>query len=90
MGNNFTPKSLHTVSALANVARHLRTTEAISVGDAIEQAALILGQMGKCDIYKLKAAAVKLLVKEQEKELAALREDNDAMTLRAELREGTA
>lgn len=66
------PKSLHTVTALANVARHLAAVHNLGIGltgleTAVDMAADLLGYGSHvADDYGLKAKAVRVLAKEFE------------------------
>lgn len=59
-------KSLHTITSLTNVARHVILTEPMPTGAeyAVEQAARILGLDGMPDVYGLKAKAAAQLAKQ--------------------------
>jgi hypothetical protein len=57
------PKSLHTVTAWVNVARHLATQNGLSPNNAAHAAAHILGLDEMADSYELKAAVIKQLSK---------------------------
>lgn len=75
---NYLAKSLHTVTALVNLAKHLmaqQPPEWLSLHEAVEQAAAILAP-GKCDRYHLLAAAQNVLIKEQEKAKAQTKAAN--------------
>lgn len=55
-------KSLHTVSVLVNVSRHLMLA-GLTTQRAVEQACVILELEGKPDVYDLKGQALKQLSK---------------------------
>jgi hypothetical protein len=55
-------KSLHTVSVLVNLSRHLMLA-GLSAPKALEQACIILDLADKPDVYDLKGQALKQLSK---------------------------
>lgn len=57
------PKSLHTVTAWANVARFLATQNGLSPNNAAHAAAHILGLEEMSDTYALREAVIKQLEK---------------------------
>ena len=57
------PKSLHTVTAWANVARFLATQNGLSPNNAAHAAAHILGLEEMADTYALREAVIKQLEK---------------------------
>ena len=62
MRNNVTlPKSLHTVSALVNLALHIRDTGAYSLSPAalVGRAAVIIGYDGAADPHGLRQVAAR-------------------------------
>lgn len=61
------PKSLHTVTVLVNVAEYCRCDGGgrMSVSDAVEFAASILGLNGRPDRYGLIESAIKQLSKKR-------------------------
>lgn len=65
--NTFIPKSLHTITALVNVARHLRdrSPRVLTITEAVQEAGLVLGLRGKSDLYGLLRAAQVTLEKQE-------------------------
>jgi len=57
------PKSLHTVTAWANVARHLAAQNGLSPNNAAHAAAHVLGLEEMSDTYALREAVIKQLEK---------------------------
>jgi hypothetical protein len=57
------PKSLHTVTAWVNVARHLAEQNGLSPNNAAYAAAHVLGLHEMADTYDLRAAVIKQLSK---------------------------
>ena len=57
------PKSLHTVTAWANVARHGASQNGLSPNNAAHAAAHILGLEEMSDTYALREAVIKQLEK---------------------------
>lgn len=59
------PKSLHTVTALVNVAIALRSARGVAISnvDAVTDALIALGYRNTPDEYNLASAAVKILDK---------------------------
>lgn len=55
------PKSLHTVTALANFGAYLADTQQMPLADAVREAAAILGYESSDDAYGLAARAVAIL-----------------------------
>lgn len=61
------PKSLHTVTALVSVARHLRESNGrLSALQAICAANKVLGYDGVADVHGLTGKALKVLAKESD------------------------
>lgn len=56
-------KSLHTISVIVNVARHIMAESGADAESAADRAMEILGLADKPDTYGLKAAAIRQLLK---------------------------
>lgn len=58
------PKSLHTVTVLVNVARHLQSQQELNAAAAVAQASTLLGYgLAANDPYDLEGRAIKELSK---------------------------